>query len=126
MTNSNSRDGKLSELLAELKADYRKSFPAKILVLQNAFDRRDVHSLTEEFHKLKGTGKTYGYPEVSLLCEALETACRSGAPDFSQVEKVFSVFARMLEAWKDGKNFDLRGDTEANLLLETLARQETR
>ncbi|MEM7011745.1 MAG: protein kinase [Verrucomicrobiota bacterium] len=30
-----------------------------------------------EFHKLKGTGTTYGVPEVTELCEKMETLCRN-------------------------------------------------
>jgi HPt (histidine-containing phosphotransfer) domain-containing protein len=112
------RDGeKLSELLLELKNEYRKNFPKRIQVLRELTQRQDWECLTREFHKLKGTGRTYGYPEVSILCEVLEEACRQGQVDAVQMQKVFSVFARMLESWEDGRFFHPQQDQEAKEIL---------
>ncbi len=117
MTNSNSRGEKLSELLAELKAEYKKSFPTKVQLLQSLWQSQDWPNLTEEFHKLKGTGRTYGYPEVSILCEALEIYCRRGTIRSKDLEAIFPIFERMQTAWNDGALFNLQQDPEAHLIL---------
>jgi len=112
------RDGeKLSELLLELKNDYRKNFPKRVQSLRELTQLQDWESLTREFHKLKGTGRTYGYPEVSILCEVLEQACREGRVDAVQMQKVFSVFARMMESWEDGQFFHPHQDPEAQEIM---------
>jgi HPt (histidine-containing phosphotransfer) domain-containing protein len=65
-------DKKLSELLSELKTDYLVKLPEKISVLKAHFHSHKWPELEEEFHKLKGTGKTYGFPDISVVCEKLE------------------------------------------------------
>lgn len=117
MTGSGSRDGKLSEILAELKAEYRTQFPRKLQKLRTVFDGGDRDALREEFHKLKGTGKTYGFPEVSILCEVMEHACARGTADAAMIESALSVLNRMQEKWAVDKSFDVRQDEEALKIL---------
>ena len=117
MTNSKLNGGKLSDILAELKSEYRQNFPKKVGQLRELTTQQNWLQLTQEFHKLKGTGRTYGFPEVSLLCEALEVYCLQGSVDATQIEKIFPVFARMQQAWEDGEPFNLQQDPEAHLLL---------
>jgi HPt (histidine-containing phosphotransfer) domain-containing protein len=64
------------EMMAELKRDYIKSLPEKMDTLKLHFDSQAVDELTNDFHKLKGTGKTYGLPEVSELGLFMEKLCR--------------------------------------------------
>lgn len=118
MTSSNSRGAKLSEVLAELKAEYRQKFPEKLAKLRALHADQDWAALKEEFHKLKGTGRTYGYPEVSQLCEALEQLCGKPSVSASLVEKCFPVFEKMLTAWQDGHLYDLSLNEDAQEILE--------
>lgn len=67
---------KFSELLAELKADYLSILPERIANLEKLLKEKNWKQMHIEFHKLKGTGKTYGFPEVSTICEKLEEASR--------------------------------------------------
>ena len=60
------------KLMEELKAEYIESLPTKISELKKNSECEDISALKENFHKLKGTGKTYGLPEVSLLSAAME------------------------------------------------------
>jgi HPt (histidine-containing phosphotransfer) domain-containing protein len=66
----------LKELLAELQKDYLASFPDKIANLRKLFLADQLDDLQTEYHKLKGTGRTYGVPEVSQLGGALERLCQ--------------------------------------------------
>lgn len=110
---------KLSQVLAELKADYLKSLPAKIAHLQELTQQHDWHNLSEEYHKLKGTGKTYGFPEVSILCEKLEHLALQKE---TQIPGIFlqavGVLERMLKAYSYGQDYDLQSDPLAKTILE--------
>lgn len=62
----------LQALLESLQKDYIASLPQKWANLQTHIDARDMGALRDDFHKLKGTGKTYGLPEVSELAALIE------------------------------------------------------
>jgi HPt (histidine-containing phosphotransfer) domain-containing protein len=118
MTNSNSKGEKLSDVLAELKGEYVQRFPAKMIKLRGLFDQQNWTDLTQEFHKLKGTGRTYGFPEVSVVCEALENICAQPQVPASLVEKCFPLFQKMQQAWAEGHLYELSGDENAQAILE--------
>lgn len=63
------------EMLKSLQQDYLASIPAKIADLEQCLANSDTNALREAFHKLKGTGKTYGLPEISDLGAAVEKIC---------------------------------------------------
>jgi len=118
MTNSSSRGEKLSEILAELKAEYIQKFPAKVTKIEVLFQKEDWDDLREEFHKLKGTGLTYGFPEVSILCEALEVRCTRRPVDSAVLRLCFPLFQRMQAAWAEGRLYDLKPDADAQRILQ--------
>lgn len=99
------------KMMAELQADYLKSFPDKIAAFNKYFSEQNWSSLELEFHKLKGTGKTYGIPEVSTLCQKMEDICRD------KVDKIPATFHQAIEileaieqAYCKSEDFDLEGD----------------
>ena len=63
------------ELLKTLQRDYLTSIPQKIDVIRQQMTDKSVNDLRESFHKLKGTGRTYGIPEVSELAACVEEIC---------------------------------------------------
>jgi HPt (histidine-containing phosphotransfer) domain-containing protein len=63
------------ELLKTLQRDYLTSIPQKIEVIRKQMADKSVNDLRESFHKLKGTGRTYGIPEVSELAASIEEIC---------------------------------------------------
>jgi HPt (histidine-containing phosphotransfer) domain-containing protein len=63
------------DLLKTLQEDYLKSLPEKIKIITAQVQANDASNVRESFHKLKGTGKTYGFPEVSELAEVVENIC---------------------------------------------------
>ena len=65
----------LEETLAKLKITYLDELPDKILNLKQQFSTQDWKELHTCFHKLKGSGKTFGVPEVSDICKHLEKIC---------------------------------------------------
>lgn len=64
------------EVMAELRTEYLEGFEEKFKTINQFFADKDWYSLELEYHKLKGTGSTYGVPEVSTLCEIVERICR--------------------------------------------------
>jgi len=69
----NDHNKKLSRLLSDLKKEYLITLPEKIEKLRSLTEKEKWIEIQEEYHKLKGTGKTYGFPEISTLSEQLET-----------------------------------------------------
>lgn len=65
----------LDAMLAQLQKDYVTELPDKISQMESHYTTGDFEALRDDFHKIKGTGKTYGLPEVSLLGEATENLC---------------------------------------------------
>ncbi len=63
--------------MQELQTEYLESFTEKFQLWRKLFTEEQWDSLEMEFHKMKGTGSTYGVPEVSLLCQHLERICQS-------------------------------------------------
>src|SRR4051794_14733593 len=63
------------EMLKSLQRDYLASIPEKIQIIEKQIALLDQSNLRESFHKLKGTGRTYGLPEVSELGALVEQIC---------------------------------------------------
>lgn len=107
-------DKKLSELLSELKADYLGKLPEKILVLKSHHQSKKWIELEEEFHKLKGTGKTYGFPDISVVCEKLEFLIQQenlSQQKFTQlcpiVDESIQLLEQMYQAYARQENLSL-------------------
>ena len=67
------------EMMAELRTEYLATFPQKFLEIETHLSAVDFSRLRDDFHKLKGTGKTYGIPEISELCAIIEKICLNAA-----------------------------------------------
>ena len=64
----------LDDLLGNLKQKYIEDLPVKIKCLNQSLQDEDQEKLVEIFHKLKGTGKTYGISQVTDVCHLGEQA----------------------------------------------------
>lgn len=73
------------KMMEELKKEYVAGLPGKINDIESNFANDDVQLVREDFHKLKGTGSTYGLPEVSLVSEAVEKICVTNPSELSSV-----------------------------------------
>ncbi len=69
------------DLLKSLQADYLNSIPSKIETIRGQITNAGVSDLRESFHKLKGTGRTYGIPEISEMSAAIEQVCLQKSAD---------------------------------------------
>jgi HPt (histidine-containing phosphotransfer) domain-containing protein len=62
-------------MLQNLRNVYLQSLPEKWSRLEQLAAASNVAELKNEFHKLKGSGTTYGVPEISEMGAALEQLC---------------------------------------------------
>jgi HPt (histidine-containing phosphotransfer) domain-containing protein len=64
-------------LLAELQKNYLAALPEKVTLIEDLWKDGKLDLLRTEYHKLKGTGRTYGLPEITQIGAALERLCES-------------------------------------------------
>lgn len=50
-----------------LKEKYFSSLPKKIQIMEDGIQQQNKESVGEQFHKLKGNGKTFGFSEISEI-----------------------------------------------------------
>jgi HPt (histidine-containing phosphotransfer) domain-containing protein len=62
------------DIMVELRATYVKSLANKAEHLAQALSSRDFETIKRLGHQLKGSGATYGFPELSVLGSQLEAA----------------------------------------------------
>lgn len=120
-------DKKLSELLKELKTEYLQKLPGKIAKLKKLNSELAWKELEIELHKLKGNGKTYGYPEISYICEKLEFLAQHRE---TQIPGLFlqaiELLDRMLESYLQKKPFDLDEDSTMKAIMKLRSQTETK
>lgn len=98
----------LDDLMKELRADYIASLPQKIAAIEDHFKAKNVPLLRDDFHKLKGTGKTYGLPEISYLGEHLEKICLERPNEISKaVPLALQILNEIYEARKSNRGYSL-------------------
>jgi chemotaxis protein histidine kinase CheA len=64
------------DVLKGLRQDYLHSLPQKISDIRRQIKAGSAEDLLMSFHKLKGTGKTYGIPEITELAAVVEHICQ--------------------------------------------------
>lgn len=95
----------IDSLMEELKKEYIDSFPEKISELDTLLKKKDFTGLQNSFHKLKGSGKTYGIPEISILGEYFEKLILKNPSESLNLipfgiqifEKIFSFRSKNIE-----------------------------
>ncbi len=65
----------LDELLEELRQGYLASIPQKIEQIRSRKECEEF-AVQGDFHRLKGSGASYGVPEISQLGEIMVQICR--------------------------------------------------
>lgn len=98
----------LKEILEGLKREYLKNLPEKIETAKKLWKSGDIDLLETEFHKLKGTGKTYGLPEISELGLIAEELCSKDGPTRDRaVGLTLDILGQIHKARLAGNEFDL-------------------
>ncbi len=65
----------MQKVLAKLKKEYLSDLPQKIKDIEMSYKNHDIEELKSAFHKLKGSGTTYGVESISNLSRILEDTC---------------------------------------------------
>ena len=105
-------------LLNELKNKYLKSIPEKIACIQQAQESKDWSTVHNEFHKLKGSGKIYGCPDITTFSQLIEDF-------FKQVEDEASLncithegVELLNEISQKEESFDLKSSSHFDRIVE--------
>jgi HPt (histidine-containing phosphotransfer) domain-containing protein len=99
------------ELLKTLHQDYLSSLPKKIVTIRDQIMAGQAGDLRESFHKLKGTGRTYGMPEVSDLSAVVEEVCLDNpAKAATAAGHALEILQDIYTARTQGRSHDLEGD----------------
>jgi HPt (histidine-containing phosphotransfer) domain-containing protein len=107
----------MDDLLKELQLEYIQGIPEKIQEIKDFSEKKDLENLLNSFHKLKGSGKTYGLPEVSTLGEFFEGWLREKkekAIPFTQ--KAIGILERIHASRTNSKPYSLDTDAEFQTL----------
>ena len=94
--------------MEELRTEYLESFDEKFTLWGELFSQKDWYSLELEFHKMKGTGTTYGAPEVTELCKEMERICReSDELPRDLLDAAIGLLTQIRDKYLNQKDFEL-------------------
>jgi HPt (histidine-containing phosphotransfer) domain-containing protein len=103
----------MDDLLKELQLEYIQGLPEKIQELKTFSDQKDFQNLLNAFHKLKGSGKTYGLEEVSALGQFFEGWLREKKEKaIPFTKKASEILERIHSSRSNDKPYSLDTDTE--------------
>ncbi len=106
------------DMMADLRKDYVAGMPQKLEEIKKLAANGDTSGLREIFHKLKGSGKTYGVPEVSDLFEVCEKLCLNKPQAAPQVAPIaLQLLASIYDSRKSGGVFAVKDTAEFKTLL---------
>ena len=107
--------------MLELRQEYISELPMKIEEIRAHLDANDLLTLQDDFHKLKGTGKTYGIPEISDLGEVTETICQENPESaLEAVLKALEILDRIYQERSNSKAYPI-GKDDGFVHLKSLA-----
>ena len=99
---------KFEDHLKQLKEKYLAGLNLKMEAMRHFHQQGDLDSLRAELHKIKGTGLTYGFPEISQICRLFEQLVKKGEKD--SFEMSFSLLEKVLFDRQRNKIYPLQED----------------
>lgn len=113
----------IDDVLAELRKAYLEALPSRADGIEKLLREGKYNEVETEFHKLKGTGKTYGLPEVSQVGEVAERLVEHGSTSAEEsVPAAIKVLRKITTSRAAGLPLDLEKDNDF-LYLAELARE---
>ncbi|HVK60608.1 MAG TPA: Hpt domain-containing protein [Bdellovibrionales bacterium] len=108
----------LQDVLAGLQKSYLASMPEKVARIEALYAAQSLKELQSEYHKLKGTGKTYGIPEVTLLGAAMEQLCMTKPGELKSMVTVSIRFLNDISAARgNGTPYDIEAQPDFQSLV---------
>lgn len=86
-----SKDKDFADILNALGENYLKKVNQK---LSDLIKKKNIKSMLNESHKLKGSGKTYGFNKISTASKEIEAFCKQfvdSKTDQLQKNKIFMI-----------------------------------
>lgn len=109
----------LSEVLDDLKREYILTFPKKLEKIEKLTAVENWKELADEYHKLKGTGKTYGFPQISTLCEKMEQMANQLTTQQRPLfDSGLSILKKLLIAYQENRSYSIHEDPLFSMLNE--------
>lgn len=102
------KNQKLDFLLQELKQQYLEELPDILKKAKTYNSQQDWESLKEELHKLKGSGETYGWPDISELARSLEQLLEKEGFSQELLKKGLDIFGELQQAAINKNSLDLQ------------------
>tara|TARA_Y100000034_G_C6578762_1_gene251033 strand:+ start:116 stop:475 length:360 start_codon:yes stop_codon:yes gene_type:complete len=111
-------------MLADLKVEYIDDLKQRRLAFDTLIKNEDRAQLFEEFHKIKGTGKTYGLDLVSEVAGHLEAHLENNPQaDLDTVQQGCLVLDAVLEADSQGQKLSTTEFELYNAFIKKLEQQ---
>ena len=109
----------LDDLLNDLRKTYLAALPDRIALIESLLEKHQYPLVETEFHKLKGTGKTYGLPEISQVGEVTERLCENGTTTADEsVPTALKLLKKIFAARTAGQPVSLENDPDFLYLTE--------
>ncbi len=109
------------DMMKELQKEYIENLSGKITAINNHYENMDIEALEDAFHKIKGTGKTYGIPELSTLAQVLEKACKDNHNIKDIIPLSIELLKKIESARKNGSEFKIESDSLYGEVLKVAA-----
>ena len=88
------------EILDELRAEYLAAMPDIIKNIEEMYEQKNWSALEKVFHKLTGSGKTYGLPDITDIARAIETYFQKyNPPSEDLIGESIQVFKEIISAY---------------------------
>lgn len=101
----------MDDIFAELRTEYLETFTEKQNLIKTSWEKRDRTTIENEFHKMKGTGKTYGLPEITDLGRMLELVSKDNHPKLGTcVFAALELLPQIVAARQQNKTYPLDTD----------------
>lgn len=108
----------IQDLLKDLQKNYLSTLPDKVVLIENLWKTNKLDLLETEYHKLKGTGRTYGLAEITLVGAALERLCELNPQVLDRaVPLSLVVLNRIREQRNSGQVPNLDNDSDFSILV---------
>ena len=101
----------LEQLIQKLRKDYINNLPQRVSEIESHLLAKDTDAIKNDFHKLKGNGKTYGCPEITELATVLEKICSQPKIELAEIEPAINLLKDIHHSRLQNKQFLIHRDS---------------
>lgn len=120
------KNDEFNDIFAELKAEYLHSITEKLSTIEGLWQQHDRETLENEYHKIKGTGTTYGVPEATKVAEIMEHLCKSNHTQLGTAILISTdLFRKIKQYYLEGITWNLEHDENFSTLSQMFQAQKS-